>query len=130
MATNVTDNSDDPTLSPTSDNLETGEPPGQPGDMPNNSDGGMGMNAGSSGGPPERKDKFQAIGGVVEGLQFLTRGGGLALIVNDDDPADVIVQDCEFRANGALAFGGGMYIGLDGKSQHFVVINQSKCVFI
>ena len=125
VATNITDSSDDLTVSPTSDDLGTGEPPTGMGNEPNNNDGG-----GSNGGPPERRDKMQAIGGVVEGLQFLSRGGGLALIVNDDDPADIVIQDCEFRANGALAFGGGMYIGLDGKSQHFVIINQSKCVII
>ena len=99
----------------TSDPTQGPPPPNQGG----SSSGGGPM------GPPSREEMFQAIGGVVVGLQFTSRGGGLAVIVNDEDPAEVEVWGCEFSDNEALAFGGGMYVGLDGMSRHSVVINQT-----
>ena len=84
-----------------------------------------GSNSEESREPPSKREMFDAIGGVLVGLQFTSRGGGLAVIVNDSDPAEVEVWGCEFSGNEALAFGGGMYVGLDGRSRHSVVIDQT-----
>ena len=95
--------------------------------LPSNDGNGTNSNMGGGGmSPPSRGEMFQAIGGVVVGNQFTSRGGGLAVIVNDAEPADVVVFGCLFKENGALAFGGGMYLGLDGKSRHSVIINQTE----
>ncbi len=102
-----------------SDDSEQILPP-PPNNNNTNDDGGGG------GKMPTRLDMFDAVGGVVTSQQFTSRGGGLAVIVNDEKPVDVVVFGCNFRENAALAFGGGMYVGLDGMSRHSVVINHTE----
>lgn len=108
----TTNNSDEQSTSPPSNN--------------GGANGGGGGNQGGGQNPSSRGEMFDTLGGVIVGRQFPSRGGGLAVVVNAEDPIDVVVFGCDFADNSALAFGGGMYVGLDGQSQHSVLVNLTE----
>lgn len=43
-------------------------------------------------------------------------------------PLNATVEDCYFEDNFARSFGGGLYVGFDGNSNHTVVVNRVKLV--
>ena len=59
---------------------------------------------------------------------FTGRGGGCAFTINPVYSLNATVEDCLFEDNFARTFGGGLYIGLNGYSNHTVVVNRVKLV--
>lgn len=76
---------------------------------------------------PKPASELQEVrGGVIEDRTFPGRGGGVALIFNSNEPATAQVEDCLFSENSALEFGGGLYVLLDGLSDHTITINRTR----
>lgn len=81
--------------------------------------------------PPSRgtrQNELQAVrGGVIADQSFPGRGGGVALIFSvNRTSVRALIEDCLFLENAALALGGGLYVLLDGLSNHTVIINRTK----
>ena len=65
---------------------------------------------------------------VLQELIFPGRGGGMAVIVNGLQPADILIEDCHIEKNYAVSFGGGIYTLLDGLSEHVITINRTEFI--
>lgn len=74
-------------------------------------------------------ERFDTRGQIFRDQVFLGRGGGMALILNSHESADVVVVGCEFTENVALEFGGGMYVLLQGLASHLFTISHCGYVY-
>ena len=86
----------------------------------------------SRGMPPAKpSNELQAIrGGVIADQTFPGRGGGVAIIFNVNlTSASANIEDCLFMENLALELGGGLYVLLDGRSNHRVTINRTRSLY-
>ena len=59
---------------------------------------------------------------------FTGRGGGCAFTINPVYSLNATVEDCFFEDNFARTYGGGLYVGYSGHSNHTVVVNRVKLV--
>ena len=59
---------------------------------------------------------------------YTGRGGGCAFIINHVYSLNATLEDCHFQDNFARSYGGGLYIGLNGHSNHTVIVNRVKMV--
>ena len=75
-------------------------------------------------------NELQAIrGGVISDQSFPGRGGGVALIFSvNQSSVRAHIADCLFEENLALELGGGLYVLLDGLTNHTVTINRTRQV--
>ncbi len=76
--------------------------------------------------PPESlilstTDLFQAF-------QFPGRGGGCSILLNTSFPANATIENCLFENNFAVTFGGGLYLGFSGYSDHIIYITETRFV--
>ena len=81
---------------------------------------------------PKPANELQAIrGGVIADQSFPGRGGGVALIFSVNlTSVRAHIEDCLFVENLALELGGGLYVLLDGLTNHTVTINRTRQVHI
>jgi len=71
---------------------------------------------------------LQSTSQLFKRFIFTGRGGGCAVNISPVYPLNATVEDCYFENNFARSFGGGLYVGFDGNSNHTVVVNRVKLV--
>ena len=78
--------------------------------------------------PAKPANELQAVrGGVIADQSFPGRGGGVALLFSvNQTSVRAHIEDCLFEDNVALELGGGLYLLLDGLTNHTITINRTR----
>lgn len=71
---------------------------------------------------------IQSTTQLFQHFLFTGRGGGCSFTVDSLSSLNATVEDCYFEDNFARSFGGGLYVVLNGYSNHTVVVNRVKLV--
>ena len=71
---------------------------------------------------------LQSTTQLLQHFLFTGRGGGCVITINPVYSLNATVEDCYFEDNFARSFGGGLYVALNGYSNHTVVVNRVKLV--
>lgn len=63
---------------------------------------------------------------LFQAFLFPGRGGGCSILMNTSFPANSTIEDCVFENNSANTFGGGLYLGFSGYSDHIIFVNRTR----